>query len=214
MYQPPHFREDDLATQHALIRAHPLGLLITAGGSGLIANPVPFHLDAEAAEKGVLRLHLARANGQWRDIEAGAPVLAVFQGANSYVTPSWYKTKQETGKVVPTWNYAIVQVRGNARVVDDADWLRAQIDAITGQQEGQRDKPWAVQDAPEDFIRAQLKGIIGVEIEITTLEGKWKVSQNRPVADREGVAQGLSAGSGQEDMIELVKRYGGLEGQH
>jgi transcriptional regulator len=180
----------------------------------LVANPVPFHLDAEASEKGTLRLHLAKANGQWRDIQDGAPILAVFQGANSYVTPSWYKTKQETGKVVPTWNYAIVQARGGARVIDDADWLRSQINALTGQHEGSREKPWAVDDAPDDFIRAQMKGIIGIEIEISALEGKWKVSQNRPVADREGVAAGLGAASGQEDMIELVKRYGGLEGNH
>jgi len=214
MYQPPHFREDDLATQHQLIRAHPLGLLITAGASGLVANPVPFHLDAAASEKGTLRLHLAKANGQWRDIQDGAPILAVFQGANSYVTPSWYKTKQETGKVVPTWNYAIVQASGSARVIDDADWLRSQINALTGQHEGNREKPWAVDDAPDDFIRAQMKGIIGIEIAISALEGKWKVSQNRPVADREGVAAGLGAASGQEDMIELVRRYGGLEGNH
>lgn len=214
MYQPPHFREDDLGVQHELIRAHPLGLLITAGDSGLMANPVPFHLDANASEKGTLQLHLAKANGQWRDIQDGAPVLAVFQGANSYVTPSWYRTKQETGKVVPTWNYAIVQVRGPARVIDDAEWLLRQINAITGQQEGNRQEPWAVHDAPEDFIRAQLKGIIGVEIEITAIEGKWKVSQNRPVADREGVASGLNEVEGQAEMAGLVKRYGGLEGNH
>jgi transcriptional regulator len=210
MYQPPHFREDDLGVQHALIRAHPLGLLITSGASGLIANSVPFHLDAEAAERGVLRLHLARANGQWRDIAAGASVLAVFQGANSYITPSWYQTKAETGKVVPTWNYAVVQARGPARVVEDAGWLLSQINAITGKHEGQRDRPWSVGDAPDDFIRAQLKGIIGVEIEIAEIEGKWKVSQNRPIADREGVARGLGEMAEQDEMQELVRRYGSL----
>ncbi len=210
MYQPPHFREDDPGVQHALIRAHPLGLLITAGASGLIANSVPFHLDAEASEKGTLRLHLARANGQWRDIAAGAPVLAVFQGANSYVTPSWYKTKAETGKVVPTWNYAMVQARGPARVIEDAGWLLAQINGITGEHEGQRERPWSVGDAPDDFICAQLKGIIGIEIEIAEIEGKWKVSQNRPVADREGVANGLGEMAEQAEMQELVRRYGGL----
>ncbi len=210
MYQPPYFREDDLNVQHALIRAHPLGLLITAGASGLVANSVPFHLDAGASEKGTLRLHLARANGQWRDIAAGAPVLAVFQGADSYVTPSWYQTKAETGKVVPTWNYAIVQARGLAWVIEDAGWLLAQINAITGEHEGQREKPWSVGDAPEEFIRAQLKGIIGVEIETAEIEGKWKVSQNRPVTDREGVANGLDEMAEQAEMQELVRRYGGL----
>lgn len=210
MYQPPHFREDDLGVQHALIRAHPLGLLITAGRSGLIANSVPFQLDADASEKGTLRLHLAKANGQWRDIQEGAAVLAVFQGANSYVTPSWYQTKRETGKVVPTWNYAIVQVRGPARVIDDAAWLLKQVNAITGQHEADRVAPWSVGDAPEDFVRAQLKGIIGIEIEITEIEGKWKVSQNRPVADRAGVAAGLDERPDQAEMAELVRRYGTL----
>ena len=208
MYQPPHFREDDLCTQHALIRAHPLGLLVTAGNSGLLANPVPFHLDADASENGTLRLHLARANGQWKDIRDGASVLAVFQGADSYVTPSWYQTKRETGKVVPTWNYAIVQARGTARIIEDAEWLLAQISAITSQHESSRGTPWAVEDAPEDFIRAQLKGIVGVEIEISEIEGKWKVSQNRPVADREGVAAGLDEMPGQGHMAELVRHYG------
>lgn len=183
MYQPPHFREEDLGVQHALIRAHPFGLLITAGPNGPVANSVPFHLDAGASAKGTLRLHVAKANTQWREIADGAPVLTVFQGANSYVTPSWYETKRETGKVVPTWNYAIVQARGPARVIDDADWLLAQINAITGQHEGSREKPWAVNDAPADYIRSQMKGIIGIEIEIAEIEGKWKVSQNRPVAD-------------------------------
>jgi transcriptional regulator len=210
MYQPPHFREDDLGVQHALIREHPLGLLITAGASGLIANSVPFHLDAEGSEKGTLQLHLAKANTQWRDIQDGAPVLAVFQGANSYVTPSWYQTKRETGKVVPTWNYAIVQARGPACVIDDHGWLLKQINAITGEQEEKRNAPWAVGDAPDDFIRAQLKGIIGIEIEITAIDGKWKVSQNRPVADRQGVAAGLGEIPDQTEMLDLVKRYGAL----
>ncbi|QFY61938.1 FMN-binding negative transcriptional regulator [Rhizobium grahamii] len=210
MYQPPHFREDDLGVQHALIRAHPLSLLITAGASGLMANAVPVHLDPTASEKGTLRLHLAKANSQWRDIEAGTEVLAVFQGADAYITPSWYQTKQETGKVVPTWNYAIVQARGKGRVIDDPAWLLQQINALTAQQEEPRDRPWAVVDAPDDFIRAQIKGIIGVEIDIAAIEGKWKVSQNRPVADRQGVAAGLDHEAGQADMIDLVRRYGGL----
>ena len=210
MYQPPHFREEDIATQHALIRAHPLGLLITAGASGLLANPVPFHLDAAASKKGTLRLHLARANGQWKDIRDSASVLTVFQGADSYVTPSWYQTKRETGKVVPTWNYAIVQARGSARIVEDADWLLSQINAITSQHEGNRALPWSVSDAPDDFVRAQLKGIVGVEIEIAEIEGKWKVSQNRPIADREGVAAGLDEIPGQGDMAELVRQYGAM----
>lgn len=210
MYQPPHFREDDLDTQHALIRAHPLGLLISSGRAGLLANPVPFHLDAGASPRGTLRLHLARANPQWPDIRDGAEALAVFQGADSYVTPSWYETKRQTGKVVPTWNYAIVQARGSARIVEDPAWLFAQVKAITTQQETGRAEPWHVEDAPEAFVASQLKGIVGVEIEIAAIEGKWKVSQNRPADDRTGVAQGLTEEAGDLAMAELVRRYGAL----
>lgn len=208
MYQPPHFREDDLATQHALIRAHPLGLLVTSGASGLVANPVPFLIDTESGAKGTLRAHVARANPQWRDIRDGAEVLIVFQGAETYVTPSWYRTKAETGKVVPTWNYAIVQARGPATAIEDAAWLRSQIDALTAQQEGRRASPWQIGDAPEPFIAAQLKGIVGIEITVTAIDGKWKVSQNRPEADREGVARGIREEAPNAEMLELVTRYG------
>jgi transcriptional regulator len=138
-------------------------------------------------------------------------VLIVFQGADSYITPSWYATKQETGKVVPTWNYAIVQVRGKAVVVDDPAWLRTQIGALTGEHEGSRAAPWSVGDAPGTYIASQIKGIIGVEIEITGIDGKWKVSQNRPVQDIAKVADGLGDGSevhANPDMAALVKRYG------
>lgn len=208
MYQPPHFREDDLDTQHALIRAHPLGLLITAGAGGLVANPVPFLVERDGTPFGTLRAHVARANPQWREIGAGAEVLVVFQGAECYITPSWYRTKAETGKVVPTWNYAIVQVRGRARAVEDAAWLRAQIEALTNEHEGRRAEPWHVTDAPEPFIAAQLRAIVGIEIAIEAIEGKWKVSQNRPAADREGVARGLAGEGLDPDMAELVARYG------
>ena len=210
MYQPPHFREDDLGVQHALIRAHPLGLLITAGASGPMANPLPFLLEA-APGKGVLKAHMAKANQQWREIADGAPALVVFQGVESYVTPSCYATKQETGKVVPTWNYAIVQVRGPARIVDDAQWLRSQIEALTGEHETARPAPWAVGDAPEPFVASQIKGIIGIEIEIADIDGKWKVSQNRPAADVSGVVTGLRE-DGQPhlnpEMADLVGLYG------
>lgn len=211
MYQPPHFREEDLATQHALIRAHPLGLLITAGESGLMANSVPFLLDAGLSAKGTLQVHVAKANTQWRDLAAGAEPLVVFQGADSYITPSWYATKQESGKVVPTWNYAIVQVRGRARVIDDTEWLRTQVGKLTGVHEGPRAAQWEVSDAPESYITAQLKGIIGIEIEITSIEGKWKVSQNRPAADIAKVTAALADSSdphANPAMAGLVREYG------
>jgi transcriptional regulator len=211
MYQPPHFKEEDTATLHALIRAHPLGLLITSGSDGLTANPLPFQLDATASEKGMLRVHLARANQQWKQLRDGAEMLVVFQGANTYITPSWYATKRETGKVVPTWNYAQVQVRGKAQIKDDAHWLATQINDLTAGHEQERDAPWAVSDAPDDYIRSQIKGIVGVEIDILHIEGKWKVSQNRPQADRDGVTAGLIENSRSPDaaiMADLVKQFG------
>jgi transcriptional regulator len=134
----------------------------------------------------------------------------VFQGVNTYITPSWYATKRETGKVVPTWNYAIVQAQGRARIIDDRDWLAGQINELTGTHEAGRDQPWHVSDAPEPFIEAQIKGIIGLEIDIVSLTGKWKVSQNRPVADREGVVRGLNAertDASSVEMAEIVREY-------
>ena len=211
MYQPPHFREEDLSVQHALIRAHPLGLLITSGDAGPTANLLPFHLEASLSEKGTLQVHMAKANNQWREIEAGLPVLAVFQGADAYITPSWYAVKQETGKVVPTWNYAVVQVRGRARVIHDTDWLRQQIGALTGDHEAVRAHAWDVDDAPDAYITSQIKGIVGVEIEILGIDGKWKVSQNRPAADISRVAEALGDASephANAEMAGLVRRYG------
>jgi transcriptional regulator len=211
MYQPPHFREEDLGAMHALIRENPLGLLISSGSEGPVANSIPFHLNAAFSAKGTLQAHVAKANPQWRDIAGGAPVLVVFQGIDAYVTPSWYASKRETGKVVPTWNYAMVQARGPARVIDDPAWLRTQIEALTGDQEGKRSEPWAVGDAPADFISSQIKGIIGIEIEIAEILGKWKVSQNRSQADQQGVIQGLAEGdgvAGAAEMAEMVRRYG------
>ncbi len=212
MYQPPHFREDNLEIQHALIRAHPLGLLVTLGSTGLVANPIPFVLDPSASTLGTLKAHLSRANTQWQDFDPSQEALVVFQGPETYITPSWYAAKREHGKVVPTWNYAIVQARGLLKVRDDPDWLRQQITAMTDLQEAPRAEPWAVGDAPASFVAAQLKGIVGVEIEITRIEGKWKVSQNRPEADRLGVSAGLrlSRDDASHRMAELVDARGAL----
>jgi transcriptional regulator len=212
MYQPPHFVETRPDVLHALIRAHPLGLLVSNGMDGPIANPLPFLLDADVGPHGRLRAHLAKANPQWRSISENTemPVLVVFQGTDSYVTPSWYETKRETGKVVPTWNYAVVQVRGRARIVDDKEWLAGQIAELTATHEAPRAEPWQVTDAPAPFIEAQIKGIIGLEIDITEISGKWKVSQNRPVADRVGVANGLEAGGSADEMAHLVRQFGNL----
>ncbi|MER8993778.1 FMN-binding negative transcriptional regulator [Mesorhizobium sp. M0678] len=216
MYQPPHFQETRPDVLHGLIRAHPLGLLVSNGVEGPVANAIPFLLDADVPPNGRLRAHLAKANPQWRLLADNplAPVLVVFQGADAYVTPSWYETKRETGKVVPTWNYAIVQVRGSVTVIEDQDWLAEQISDLTMSQEGIRSAPWAVTDAPAPFIQSQIKGIVGLEIEITEISGKWKVSQNRPAADRVGVAEGLeSETANSADMVGLVRSYGGLDGK-
>jgi transcriptional regulator len=209
MYQPSAFREDRLEVQHDLIRTHPLGLLITAGPAGLLANPFPFLLDAEGSDLGTLRLHVARANPQWQELEAVEECLVVFQGPHDYVTPSWYATKRETGKVVPTWNYATVHVWGRPRIMRDDTWLRRQLEDLTLSREGQRTQPWKVDDAPADFVAMQMRAIVGVEIPIRRIEGKWKMSQNRPQADREGVITGFEeAGEAGEVLAALVRERG------
>jgi transcriptional regulator len=195
MYEPPLHRQDDPAALHDLIRRHPLGLIVSHGPQGLLANAIPFLLDPAAGPRGTLSAHMARANGQWRDLAQADEALVVFQGTDHYISPSWYATKRETGKVVPTWNYVIVQARGRPRVIEGEAWLRRQIAALTQAHEGGRPAPWAVSDAPDDFIAAQARQIVGLEIEIADIRGKWKASQNRNAADRAGVIAGLQADS-------------------
>jgi transcriptional regulator len=186
----------------ALIAAHPFGLLISTGPEGLLANGLPFRRTDTR-----LQAHIARANPQWQSLD-GQQVLVVFQGPLSYVSPGFYASKAEHGKVVPTWNYAMVQVRGMARLRDDPACLAAQIASLTDGMEAARPEPWAVSDAPDDFIAMQMKAIVGIEIEVTALEGKWKVSQNRNEADKRGVAEGLA--ESHPDMAALVRGFGNL----
>jgi transcriptional regulator len=209
MYEPSHFKVEDRDALFAVMREHPLATLVTVGESGLIANPVPFVVHADEGAKGVLRAHLARPNPQWKAIAAGAETLVIFTGVERYVTPAWYATKQETGKVVPTWNYVTVQARGPARTVEDGQWLHAHLEALTAQQERPRAEPWAVTDAPEAFINALSRGIVGIEIEIASLAGKFKLSQNRPEADKHSLLNGLSADPESESqaMASLVKAH-------
>jgi len=206
MYRPPAFREDRPELLHAAIRAHPLATLVTHGPSGLTANLVPFTLAAREDGRDLLRAHLARANPQLADLRAGGAALAIFQGPQAYVTPSWYPSKQAHGKVVPTWNYILVQAHGRPRVIDDAAWLREQIDALTAQQEADRADPWAVADAPADFVAAQLKGIAGVEIAVDRIEGKWKASQNQPADNHAGVVAGLRERDPASPMAAAMER--------
>ena len=193
MYLPPHFEEKRPEVLHALLREHPLGLLVTQDAAGeLAANTVPFVLDADpAGGPGILRAHVARANPLWRDARTDRDSLVVFQGPQAYISPGFYPSKAEHGKVVPTWNYVIVQGRGRLRAVDDAPWLRAFVTRLTDRHEAAREQPWAVTDAPDDYVTSMLRAIVGIEIELGALVGKWKVSQNRSAADRDGVARGL-----------------------
>lgn len=202
VYQPPAFREDRLDVLHGLMRAHPLAMLVTAGEGGLMANLIPFLIDPAGGGNGVLRAHLARANDQLAALRAGAEAMVLFQGPNAYVTPNWYATKGETHKVVPTWNYATVHAWGTPRIFESTDWLRRQVGELTDASESSQPHAWSVDDAPEPFVAAQMKGIVGLEIPISRIEGKWKVSQNRPAADREGVIEGL--GQSGHPMAELV----------
>ena len=211
MYQVPQFHEGELAVQHSFIRSHPLGLLTSSGPDGILANPIPFLLHGEG-ERGVLRCHLSRGNPQWQALQASPEVLVVFLGPEHYITPSWYPSKQAHGKAVPTWNYSMVQARGTARVIEDAAWLHAHVSALSDANEASRQAPWAVADAPERYVAGQLKGIVGVEIAITSLVGKFKASQNRPPADREGVVSGLGELGDPHAlaMRDLVKTRNGL----
>ena len=203
MYEPPLHRQDDLAALHVLIRRRPLGLIVNRGPQGLAANTIPFLIDAGAGRLGTLRAHVARANPLWRELQGEPETLVVFQDVDHYVSPSWYATKRETGKVVPTWNYVMVQAHGAARVIDDEAWLRGQIADLTATHEGGRAAPWAVDDAPEDFVAAMARQIVGLEIEIDDLRGKWKASQNRPAADRAGVIAGLTQ-DGDPDALAMA----------
>jgi transcriptional regulator len=208
MYLPKHFEETRIGILHELIRAHPLGALVTLAPNGLDADHIPFEVDPDPAPFGTLRGHIARANRLWRDFSRDVEALAIFQGPGTYISPSWYPTKRETAKVVPTWNYAVVHAHGPLRVIDDRAWLREFVERLTTRHEAERRDPWKVTDAPSDFIEKQLGAIIGLEIPIARLIGKWKVSQNRPPHDRAGVIEGLLQEGRQsaEAMADLVRQ--------
>jgi transcriptional regulator len=201
MYVTPAFKEEDLPVLHDAIRRSGLATLVTFGADGMEASHVPMLLDPEPAPFGTLHGHIARSNPQWQRASADTHALAIFLGPDAYITPAWYATKQETGKVVPTWNYIAIHVYGPVRFFGDADRLFAHVTKLTGRHEGLREGPWAVTDAPEDYISGQLKRIIGFEIPISRLEGKWKMSQNRPAQDRVGVVEGLIREGGPAEAV-------------
>jgi transcriptional regulator len=208
MYQPDHYRVDDLAQMHALMRARPFATLVSGGALGLYATHLPTVLKDDAPN-GMIECHLARANPHWKDLAEGNEALMIFQGPEGYVTPNWYPSKAEHGKVVPTWNYAVVHAYGRPAVMQDESWLRRHVSELTAQQETSEAKPWALSDAPERYIEVMLRGIVGFRFAITRIEGKWKMSQNREMRDRAGVVQGLGGrGQGEDQGVaDLVSRH-------
>lgn len=206
MYRPAHFREDDPATLATFVDAHPLATLVAATPSGLVANHIP--LLRFVGEGGTIRLrgHVARGNDLWKALPARHPVLAVFGGPHHYVSPAWYPTKAETGEVVPTWNYAVVHAHGRIEFFDDREWLRRFVTTLTERHESGRPKPWGVSDAPDRFIERMLGAIVGFEITVDRLEGKFKSSQNRNERERAGVVSALAAEGEPPGAIELLVR--------
>lgn len=193
MYLPQQFEEARLEVLHGLIRSHPLGALITCSGTELSGNHIPFLIQPDRGEKGTLCAHVSRANPVWKQLDAGNEALVIFQGPESYITPSWYPSKQADGKVVPTWNYAVVHAYGKPRAIEDPGWLLEHVTRLTAVHESAQAQPWHVSDAPKDYIEQMVSRIVGIEIPVSKLLGKWKVSQNRIQPDRLGVTAGLKA---------------------
>lgn len=193
MYTPKHFDETNLETMFQLIQRYPLGALITLDQDGINANHLPFEIMAPTKEAafGTLRAHVARANSVWKNSDLPHDTLVIFQGPQAYITPAWYEEKKLSGKVVPTYNYAVVHGYGKLRVIDDAQWLGQHLERLSSQQESTQTTPWKLSDAPDDYIQKMLSAIVGIEIPLTSLRGKWKVSQNRSEQDRVNIAAGL-----------------------
>ena len=206
MYVPAHFKEDRVAVLHDVIRKYGFGTLVTSSEEGLEASHLPLLLDPEPAPLGTVLGHLARANPQWQRVKPGTEALAIFLGPNTYITPSWYPTKQQNGKVVPTWNYLAIHAFGTLSFYDDPAQLRAHVSKMTDTQESSRAAPWALSDAPESFVQGMLRAIVGFKLRITRLEGKWKMSQNRPAQDVAGVLEGLGGepGEAHDAVAEIV----------
>lgn len=195
MYTPATFREERLDVLHGLIDAHPLGALVRHGKDGLCADHLPFEIAAPTPDApfGILRAHVARANPVWR--AAGADCMVIFQGPHAYITPAWYAEKQRSGKEVPTFNYAVVHAHGPLRAIDDAAWLLGLVERLTARHEADQAAPWRVSDAPADYIDKLLKAIVGIEIPLTRITGKWKLGQNRTQEDQATMARELTAGT-------------------
>jgi transcriptional regulator len=209
LYNPPAFRQTELPDLHAQIAASGLATLISVGAQGPIVSNLPVMLDTSTGPYGVIAGHLARGNPQWRESDFSIPAVALFMGADAYVSPSWYPAKQEHGKVVPTWNYSMIVARGRLEIFEDADSLRAQVVALTKRFESRFEKPWEVTDAPEDYVHRQLKGIVGIRLHIEAIEGKAKLNQNRSAEDQAGVVTGLSPSprDGDREVAEAMQTH-------
>jgi transcriptional regulator len=212
LYLPAYFQESRTDVLHALMRARPLATLVTLSESGIVANHVPVETLPDPLPHGVLRGHVARANPLWREYRADSEALAIFQGPQAYISPSFYPSKQQTGEVVPTWDYAVVHARGTLRFTEDSVWLRALVSRLTDAHEAPRRAAWKIDDAPSRYIEQMLSLIVGFELSITGLTGKWKLSQNHSTANRLGVATGLRAAGGAEarDVADMLSS---LEGE-
>jgi transcriptional regulator len=200
MYLPRSFHEENLPALHQAIGEARLAVLITSGPQGITASHLPMLLDPTPLPNGRLLGHLARANPQWRDYDGKGEALAIFSGPEAYISPAWYATKKATGKVVPTWNYVAVHAYGRLAFFDDAERLRSLVSRLTQRHESRRPAPWSIDDAPKDYIAAQLKAIVGFEMTIERLEGKWKLGQNRPAEDRAGSIAGLKEEGGPAEL--------------
>jgi transcriptional regulator len=205
MYIPQHFAETRPEELHRIIREHPLGMLVTPGEAGMDADHVPFEFDPEAGANGLLTAHVARANPLWQRCPTGTQVMVVFRGAQAYISPSWYPSKHEAHRQVPTWNYEAVHVHGTLTVRDDERFVRGLVARLTRRHEATEPQPWKMGDAPPDFIDSMLRNIVGIEIAVTTMTGKSKLSQNKDERDRLGAADALAA-RGQAEMAALMRR--------
>jgi len=210
MYAPSHFNESRTEVLHEFIAQHPLALLVGTCADGLQANHLPLMLEPGNGGSGTLKGHIARGNAMWKEIPAGSEVLAVFQGPSQYISPNWYPSKREHGRVVPTWNYAVVHVHGRIAWNHDKASLHTLVESLTDRHESSQAAPWHVGDAPDDYIQQMLGAIVGFEIEITRMTGKWKLSQNRTPTERAGVVQALSAqpDDASREMASLIERAG------
>ena len=206
-YLPQHFAETDPATLHALVQAHPLATWVVQHQGALLVNHIPFLLDLQRGEHGTLVGHVARANPVWQALAEGASSVAVFTGPQAYVSPNWYPSKHAHGKAVPTWNYSVVHAHGIPQAVDDPERVLDVVSRLTQVHEAGQALPWQVSDAPADYIAKLLRAIVVIEIPVQRWEGRWKVSQNRPAPDQQGVAAGLNAQGGEAaQMAALVQQ--------